>query len=134
MRPARSLVLTLAGLAVVVLGLPGPAVRAQQPGAPARPSPGVAGGRFAGFERHQAMAKASPFASATWRFLGPKNLSGRCTDVAVVSAGGKGRTIYVATASGGAWKKGYCLKPKSLPVTLEGNRRRRVLYCCTSSL
>ena len=36
--------------------------------------------------------------------LGPTNVSGRSTDVAVVTPKGKSYTIYVATASGGVWK------------------------------
>ena len=60
--------------------------------------------RLAGFERHLEMKKNSPFKDLKWQFLGPTNVSGRCTDVAVVTPKGKNYTIYVATASGGVWK------------------------------
>jgi photosystem II stability/assembly factor-like uncharacterized protein len=50
------------------------------------------------------MKLASPFKDLKWQFLGPKNVSGRCTDIAVVAPKGKNYTIYVATASGGLWK------------------------------
>jgi photosystem II stability/assembly factor-like uncharacterized protein len=39
-----------------------------------------------------------------WQFLGPVNVSGRCTAVAVVAPKGKNYTIYAATASGGLWR------------------------------
>jgi photosystem II stability/assembly factor-like uncharacterized protein len=55
------------------------------------------------FARHQEMAKSSPFAAIPWQFLGPENVSGRVTDVAVATRPGRTRTIYVATASGGVW-------------------------------
>jgi photosystem II stability/assembly factor-like uncharacterized protein len=60
--------------------------------------------RLKGFEQHASLAEASPFKSVTWQFLGPKNVSGRCTDVAVVTPRAKSYTLYVATASGGLWK------------------------------
>ena len=50
------------------------------------------------------MKKASPFKDLKWQFLGPTNISGRVTDVAVVTPRGKSYTIYVATATGGLWK------------------------------
>lgn len=60
--------------------------------------------RLKGFEQHQQMKSASPFKHLNWQFLGPINVSGRCTDMAVVTPKGKNYTIYVATASGGVWK------------------------------
>jgi hypothetical protein len=60
--------------------------------------------RLRWFEQHQAMTQASPFTNMTWQFLGPTNISGRVTDVAVVTPRGKSYTIYVATATGGVWK------------------------------
>ena len=60
--------------------------------------------RIKGFEKHQEMKKASPFNTLNWQFVGPKNVSGRCTDIAVVAPKGKSYTIYVATASAGLWK------------------------------
>jgi photosystem II stability/assembly factor-like uncharacterized protein len=60
--------------------------------------------RISGFAAHQEMAKNSPFAGLNWSHIGPTNVSGRCTDIAVVSPKGKNYTIYVAAASGGVWK------------------------------
>ncbi len=60
--------------------------------------------RFKGFEEYQAMVPASPFRDLKWQYLGPTNISGRCTDVAIVAPKGKNYTIYVASASGGIWK------------------------------
>ena len=50
------------------------------------------------------MRETSIFKNMKWQFLGPTNVSGRMTDVAVVTPKGKNYTIYVATASGGVWK------------------------------
>lgn len=60
--------------------------------------------RLKGFEQHRQMLASSPLAGLNWQFLGPVNVSGRCTDMAVVTPKGKNYTIYVATASGGVWK------------------------------
>jgi len=60
--------------------------------------------RLKGFEEYKAMQAASKFKDLKWQFLGPTNVSGRVTDVAVVAPKGKNYTIYVATASGGVWK------------------------------
>ena len=50
------------------------------------------------------MQAASKFKDLKWQFVGPTNISGRVTDVAVVTPKGKTYTIYVASASGGVWK------------------------------
>jgi photosystem II stability/assembly factor-like uncharacterized protein len=60
--------------------------------------------RLKGFEDYKAMQQASKFKDLKWQFIGPTNISGRVTDVAVVAPKGKNYTIYVATASGGVWK------------------------------
>jgi len=60
--------------------------------------------RLKGFADHQAMKGASPFKDVAWQFLGPKNISGRSIDIAVLAPRGRQYTIYVATASGGLWK------------------------------
>ena len=77
---------------------------AQQPKKPAvlqSTSPEL---RLKGFAEYQAMLKASKFKDLKWQNLGPTNVSGRVTDVAVVAPKGKNYTIYVASASGGLWK------------------------------
>jgi len=60
--------------------------------------------RLKGWAAHLDMEAASPFKELKWRHIGPTNVSGRATDVAVVAPKGKNYTIYAATASGGVWK------------------------------
>jgi photosystem II stability/assembly factor-like uncharacterized protein len=60
--------------------------------------------RLQWYEDHVAMKEPSLFKNLTWQFLGPLNISGRMTDVAVVEPKGQAYTIYVAGASGGVWK------------------------------
>jgi photosystem II stability/assembly factor-like uncharacterized protein len=50
------------------------------------------------------MKAASKFKDLKWQFLGPTNVSGRVTDIAVATPKGKTYAMYVATASGGVWK------------------------------
>ena len=50
------------------------------------------------------MQAASKFKDLKWQFVGPTNISGRVTDVAVVAPKGKTHTVYAASASGGVWK------------------------------
>ena len=76
-----------------------------RPAAVSAPSPATDPAlRLQGFERHQGLAQASPFKDVKWQFIGPRNYSGRCTDVAVVAPRGRSYTMYIATASGGLWK------------------------------
>jgi len=100
-----------AGLAILVTvataGLAAQAAAPQKAGAPpaaARVTSTDPGLRLKGFDQHVSMAKASPFKELTWQFLGPKNVSGRSVDIAVVAPKGRSYTIYVATATGGLWK------------------------------
>jgi len=60
--------------------------------------------RMARYERHVAMKESSPFKELKWQFVGPTNISGRVTDVAVPTPRGENYTIYAAAASGGVWK------------------------------
>ncbi len=60
--------------------------------------------RIAGFDEYVRMRDASKFKDLAWRWIGPKNISGRTIDVAVVAPKGRSYTIYAATASGGLWK------------------------------
>lgn len=79
-------------------------LQAQKPKEPQRIASTDPALRLKGFETHLEMKKNSPFKNLNWNFLGPKNVSGRCIDIAVVAPRGKNYTIYVATASGGLWK------------------------------
>src|SRR4030042_621274 len=63
--------------------------------------------RIKGFEASLEMVKSSPFKGMNWSHIGPTNVSGRCTDIAVVAPRGKSYTIYVATATGGGKTWGH---------------------------
>jgi photosystem II stability/assembly factor-like uncharacterized protein len=66
------------------------------------------------YRQHQALRDTSSLADLHWQFLGPTNISGRCTDIEAVRPRGKSYTIYAATASGGVWKtvnEGITWKP-----------------------
>ena len=56
------------------------------------------------YEKHLAMRESSTFRDLDWQFLGPTNLSGRVTDIAVTTPRSQTYSIYAATASGGVWK------------------------------
>ncbi len=60
--------------------------------------------RLKWFNQYKEMQKSSPFKDLKWWHIGPTNVSGRCTDIAVQTPKGQYYTIYVATASGGVWK------------------------------
>lgn len=60
--------------------------------------------RLENYQRHEAMRAETPFDNMPWQFLGPTNISGRVTDVAVAVPRGEHYTMYAATASGGVWK------------------------------
>ena len=60
--------------------------------------------RLKWYKEHVAMKEKSLFKHLPWQFIGPLNISGRCTDVAVVAPKGKYYTVYAAAASGGVWR------------------------------
>ena len=60
--------------------------------------------RIATYGEHLRLKESSPYKDLHWQFLGPVNISGRCTDVEVVRPKGQQYTVYAATASGGVWK------------------------------
>ena len=60
--------------------------------------------RLEAFAQHRAMVDGSLFSTLPWQHLGPMNISGRSTDVAVAEPRGKTYTMYVGGASGGLWK------------------------------
>ncbi|MDA1267232.1 MAG: hypothetical protein O2816_19295 [Planctomycetota bacterium] len=65
--------------------------------------PTTAAQRLAWWDDHVALREASPYQDG-WRFLGPTNISGRVTDLAVCTPRGETYRIYAATASGGVWR------------------------------
>lgn len=56
------------------------------------------------YNQYVVLKQNSVFKNLPWQFVGPTNISGRMTDVEVVTPKGKNYTIYVAGASGGIWK------------------------------
>lgn len=56
-----------------------------------------------GYDLYRTMRQSSPHAALKWQYLGPTNLSGRATDIAVVDRGGS-RRIYAAYATSGVWQ------------------------------
>ena len=56
------------------------------------------------FSKQTELLKNSPFKDLKWQFIGPTNISGRCTDVEAVLPRGKNYTIWVGSATGGVWK------------------------------
>ncbi len=56
------------------------------------------------YQSHEDMRESSTFKDLHWQFIGPTNISGRCTDVEAVGPKGQNYTIWVATASSGVWK------------------------------
>lgn len=55
------------------------------------------------YDSYQSMARSSPYRTIPWQYLGPTNISGRTTDIAVADRAGA-RRIYAAYATGGLWK------------------------------
>src|SRR3712207_5702008 len=55
------------------------------------------------YATYQSMREASPHKAVPWQYLGPTNISGRATDIAVADRTA-GRRIYVAYATSGVWK------------------------------
>ncbi len=58
--------------------------------------------RLKWFEQHTAMKQQSPTKDLKWRFIGPFDLGGRCTDVAVPF--GSRTVFYAGAATGGVFK------------------------------
>ncbi len=56
-----------------------------------------------GYDTYRQMAQRSPSAAVPWQYIGPANVSGRATDVAVADKDGR-RSIYVGYATSGVWK------------------------------
>ncbi len=83
-------------LALVLLTASAPAI--------AQRTPTPAAQRLQAYDQHVAMKDRSLLKSASWQYLGPTNISGRSTDIAVVYPKGRSYTIYAAYASGGVWK------------------------------
>ena len=56
------------------------------------------------FAKHTLLKQESPFKELNWSYIGPTNISGRCTDVESVSPRGNNYLIWIGSATGGVWK------------------------------
>jgi len=56
----------------------------------------------AAYDSYLSLQRSSPYASLKWQWLGPTNISGRATDIAVAQRGGT-RRIYAGYATSGIW-------------------------------
>jgi photosystem II stability/assembly factor-like uncharacterized protein len=56
------------------------------------------------FAKQTEMMQNSPYKDLKWQYIGPTNISGRCTDVEAISPHGRNYTIWVGSATGGVWK------------------------------
>ena len=54
------------------------------------------------YDTYRSMAESSPSRGVPWQFVGPTNISGRATDIAVVDVAAS-RRIYAAYATSGVW-------------------------------
>ncbi len=88
-------------VAIVLLFMPLQAKKAKKPERIHSTGPAL---RMKWFDQHVEMKNNTSHKDMTWQHIGPQNVSGRCTDIAVVTPKDKNFTIYVATASGGVWK------------------------------
>ena len=84
-RVYRVALLVFSALCAVVVGAQGPPQRAD------------AEYLRRAHDSYRAMAQASPYRVVPWQYLGPTNISGRATDVAVAGRAGA-RRIYVGAA------------------------------------
>jgi photosystem II stability/assembly factor-like uncharacterized protein len=55
------------------------------------------------YDNYRALQQSSAYAAFKWQYLGPINLSGRATDIAVAERGSS-RRIYAGYASSGVWQ------------------------------
>ncbi len=102
MRLSRRSILALV-LAVVLAGLVAAAPQKKAAGkGPVKIENTDPALRLKAFADHQALKAQSPFKDVKWRFIGPFDLSGRCTDVAVPA--GSRTVFYAGAASGGIFK------------------------------
>src|SRR5438552_1731034 len=59
--------------------------------------------RLKAYDVHKSMTTASPYKDMSWSFVGPTNISGRMTDIAVADYPDH-RRLYAASCCGGLWE------------------------------
>ncbi len=97
MKPTKNLVLVL--LALMLMTLNAAIITAQTK----KPVPSGTE-RVNMFAKQAAMKTESPYKDMQWQYIGPTNISGRCTDVEAVLPRGENYTIWVGSATSGVWK------------------------------
>lgn len=88
---------TVLAAAALCAALSVPALRAQ---APAKAD---AAFLLKAYDSYRSLTASSPYRTIPWQYLGPTNISGRATDIAVADRAGA-RRIYAAYATSGVWK------------------------------
>ena len=68
----------------------------------AQSEPADAGFALKAYDAYRSMLQSSPYRASRWQFLGPTNISGRATDIAVADRGSS-RRIFVGYATSGVW-------------------------------
>jgi photosystem II stability/assembly factor-like uncharacterized protein len=66
------------------------------------PSAGDHTAHLKAWDAHKALAQSSPYRAMNWTYIGPTNISGRTTDVAVADHGSS-RRLYAGSCCGGVW-------------------------------
>jgi photosystem II stability/assembly factor-like uncharacterized protein len=96
MNRRASLRLALVGLFAAALWLGLAPIGAQAPPA------GDHAAHLKAWDTHKAMEKSSPYRAMNWSYMGPTNISGRISDVAVADRG-TSRRLYAGSCCGGVW-------------------------------
>ena len=95
------------------------------------PSAGDHTAHLKAWDAHKAMAQSSPYKAMNWSYIGPTNISGRMTDVAVADHG-TSRRLYAGSCCGGVWASddlGQTWQPVFDKAALDehGRARRRAV-------
>ena len=95
----------IAGLAGAILAVTTLRMPAQVTAPAPAQAPAKADAEFArrAYDTYRTMVQSSPYRLLSWQYLGPTNISGRATDIAVAERP-SGRRIYAAYATSGVWK------------------------------
>lgn len=88
---------------VIALAVAGSAVWSLAPMRAQAPAKGDAESHLKAYDAHVKLAAASPYKAMSWSWIGPTNVGGRITDIAVADKAGA-RRIYAASCCGGVWK------------------------------
>jgi photosystem II stability/assembly factor-like uncharacterized protein len=87
----------------LLVALGGLTLPAQAPAPPQAPAQADAEFTRKAYDTYRSLLQTSPYRGLAWQYLGPTNISGRATDIAVADAG-TARRIYAAYATSGVWK------------------------------